>query len=78
MIQDPCRRNPAREWLDNWSAIGLIIAGMTHPGSDVQLTRVLWPRLARELLPSRHRPLHRWRLAWEPTPWQGGAAGGGV
>jgi hypothetical protein len=27
-----------REWLDNWSGIGLIIAGMTHQGWDVQLT----------------------------------------
>jgi hypothetical protein len=27
-----------REWLNNWSGIGLIIAGMTHQGWDVQLT----------------------------------------
>jgi hypothetical protein len=27
-----------REWLDNWSGLGLIVAGMTHPGWDVQLT----------------------------------------
>jgi hypothetical protein len=27
-----------REWLDNWSGIGLIIAGMTYQGWDVQLT----------------------------------------
>ena len=26
------------EWLDNWSGSGLIIAGMTHQGWDVQLT----------------------------------------
>jgi hypothetical protein len=26
-----------REWLDNWSGPGLIIAGMTHQGWDVQL-----------------------------------------
>jgi hypothetical protein len=25
-------------WLDNWSGIGLIIAGMTHQGLGVQLT----------------------------------------
>lgn len=27
-----------REWLNNWSSIGLIIGGMTHQGWDVQLT----------------------------------------
>lgn len=27
-----------REWLNNWSGAGLIIAGMTHQGRDVQLT----------------------------------------
>jgi hypothetical protein len=26
------------EWLDSWSGIGLIIAGMTYQGWDVQLT----------------------------------------
>jgi hypothetical protein len=25
-----------RQWLDSWSGIGLIIAGMTHQGWDVQ------------------------------------------
>jgi hypothetical protein len=32
-----------REWLDSWSGIGLIIAGMTHQSWDVQLTATpLW------------------------------------
>jgi hypothetical protein len=26
------------DWLDNWSGLGLVIAGMTHQGWDVQLT----------------------------------------
>jgi pyocin large subunit-like protein len=26
------------EWLNDWSGIGLIVAGMTHQGWDVQLT----------------------------------------
>jgi hypothetical protein len=26
------------DWLDSWSGIGLIIAGMTHQGWDVLLT----------------------------------------
>jgi hypothetical protein len=27
-----------REWLDTWFGIGLVVAGMTHQGWDVQLT----------------------------------------
>jgi hypothetical protein len=27
-----------RAWLNSWSGLGLIIAGMTHHGRDVQLT----------------------------------------
>jgi hypothetical protein len=27
-----------RAWLDSWSGLGLIIAGMTHQGWDVQIT----------------------------------------
>jgi hypothetical protein len=27
-----------REWLNNWSGLGLIVAGMTHQGWDLQLT----------------------------------------
>jgi hypothetical protein len=27
-----------REWLDDWSGLGLIVAGMRYQGGDVQLT----------------------------------------
>jgi PhoPQ-activated pathogenicity-related protein len=27
-----------RDWLDNWSGIGFIVAGMSHQGWDLQLT----------------------------------------
>jgi hypothetical protein len=30
------------EWLDNWSGIGLIIAGMTHQGFTVSLGEHGW------------------------------------
>jgi hypothetical protein len=26
------------EWLDTWSGLGLVVAGMTHEGWDLQLT----------------------------------------
>jgi hypothetical protein len=65
-----------REWLDSWSGIGLIIAGMTHQDWDVQLTALRGARLARELLPGRHRALHRRRLGVGADAVAGGAAGG--
>jgi hypothetical protein len=51
-----------RELLDTWAGIGLIIAGMTHQGWDVRLTAYAARDLAGELLPGRHRALHRRRL----------------
>lgn len=27
-----------RQWFDNWSGVGLVLAGMAHQGYDVQLT----------------------------------------
>jgi hypothetical protein len=60
--------------LDNWSGIGLIIAGMTHQGGDVQLTA--YARLARELLPGRDRALRRRRVGLGADAVAGGAAGG--
>jgi hypothetical protein len=51
----------AREWLDNWSGIGLIIAGITHQGWDVSAHGVRRSRLARDLLPGRDRTLHHRR-----------------
>jgi hypothetical protein len=51
-----------REWLDSWAGIGLIVIGMTHQGWNVAAQRLRRARLARELLPGRHRPLGRRRL----------------
>jgi len=58
-----------REWLDSWSGIGLIIAGMTHRGWDMQLAAYAardWRAnfftvgIAHSVVGS----------AWEPTPWR--------
>jgi hypothetical protein len=27
-----------RDWLDTWTGLGLVVADMTHPGWDVQVT----------------------------------------
>ncbi len=58
-----------RGWLDNWSGIGLIIAGMTYQGRDVQLTAYA----ARD---GRANFFHVGIAhsiggpAWEPTAWR--------
>ena len=66
------------EWLDSWSGLGLIIAGMTHQGWGVQAHGLRGAGLARELLPGRHRALHRGRLGVGADAVAGGAAGGVV
>jgi hypothetical protein len=58
------------QWLDTWAGLGLVVAGMTHQGWDVELTayaardwRVnFWPvGIAHSVLGGS---------AWEPTPWR--------
>jgi hypothetical protein len=58
------------EWLDNWSGIGLIIAGMTHQGWDVQLTAYSWRDWRANFF--RVGITHSIVVgsAWEPTPWR--------
>jgi hypothetical protein len=56
-----------REWLDNWSGIGLIIAGQ---GWDVQLHGLRGARLARNFFPVRIADSIVGGSACEPTPWR--------
>ena len=55
-----------REWLDTWSGIGLIIAGMTYQGWDVQLTAYA----ARDWRANGIAHSIVGGSAWEPTPWR--------
>jgi hypothetical protein len=58
------------EWLDNWSGIGLIIAGMTHQDLAVQLTAYAARYWRANFFPvsiAHPSPAAR---AWEPTPWR--------
>jgi hypothetical protein len=58
------------DWLDNWSGLGLIVAGMTPQGWDLQLTAYA----ARDwrdnffLVGIAHFIVGG--SAWEPTPWR--------
>jgi hypothetical protein len=47
------------DWLDSWSGLGLIIAGMTHQGWDVQLTAYAARNWRANFFPVADRALHR-------------------
>jgi hypothetical protein len=58
------------EWLDNWSGIGLIIAGMTHQGFTVSLGEHGVGRWIAVFYHGRggHEPVAAAGTAQEPTP----------
>jgi hypothetical protein len=58
------------DWLDSWSGIGLIIAGMTHQGWDVQLTAYAACGWRPTFFPVGIAHSIVDGSAWEPTPWR--------
>jgi hypothetical protein len=58
------------EWLNSWSGIGLIIAGMTHQGWDVQLTAYAARDWRANFYPVGIAHSIVGGTAWEPTPWR--------
>jgi hypothetical protein len=63
------------EWLDSWPGIGLISAGMTHQGWDVQLTAYAARDWRVNFFPVGIAHSIVGGSAWEPTPVAAGAAG---
>jgi hypothetical protein len=59
-----------RDWLNSWSGIGLIITGMTHQGSDVQLTVYAARDWRANFFPAGIAYSIVGGTAWEPTPWR--------
>ena len=59
-----------REWLDSWSGVGLIIAGMTHQGWDVQLTAYAARDWRANFFPVGIAHSIVGGSAWEPMPWR--------
>jgi hypothetical protein len=57
-------------WLDNWSGVGLVIAGMTHQGWDVQLTTYAAHDWRANFFPVGIAHSIVGGSAWEPTPWR--------
>jgi hypothetical protein len=58
------------DWLDSWSGLGLIIAGMTHQGWDVQLTVYAARDRRANLFPAGIAHSIVGGSAWEPTAWR--------
>jgi hypothetical protein len=59
-----------QEWLDSWSGIGLIIAGMTHQGWDLQLTAYAARDWRANFFPIGIAHSIVGGSAWEPTRWR--------
>jgi len=60
-----------RSYLDSWSGIGRIAAGMHRQGYDLQLTQYDergW-RATFYTTGMEHSPTSATGTAWEPTPW---------
>jgi hypothetical protein len=60
-----------RTWLDSWSGIGRIAAGMHRQGYDLQLTQYDergW-RATFYTTGMEHLPTSATGTGWEPTPW---------
>jgi hypothetical protein len=61
-----------RFWLDSWSGVGHVAAGMHRQGFDLQLTQYDergW-RATFYTTGMEHSPTSATGTAWEPTPWR--------
>jgi hypothetical protein len=68
LVPDNAPERLVREWLNNWSGVGLIIAGMTHQGWDVQLTAYAARDWRATFFPVGIAHSVVDGSAWEPTP----------
>jgi hypothetical protein len=71
LVRDRARElDLVHQWLDTWAGLGLVVAGMTHQGWDVQLTAYSgrdWPA---NFFPVGIAHSIVGGSAWEPTPWR--------
>jgi hypothetical protein len=59
-----------RDWLDSWSGIGMIVAGMAHQGWDVQLTAYAARDWRATFYPVGIAHSIVGGSAYEPMPWR--------
>jgi hypothetical protein len=57
-----------RDWLNNWSGLGLIVGGMTHQGWEVQLTAYAARDWRANFFPVGIAHSIVGGSAWKPTP----------
>jgi hypothetical protein len=58
-----------RSWLDRWSGVGLVAAGMARQGFDLQLTRFGDEGWRATFYPAGRAHSAVAGTAWERTPW---------
>jgi hypothetical protein len=63
-------RRLVHRWLDSWSGLGLVVAGMTHQGWDVELTAYAARDWRANFFPVGIAHSIVGGSAWEPTPWR--------
>jgi hypothetical protein len=77
LVRDRARElDLVHRWLDAWAGFGLVVAGMTHQGWDVQLTAYSGRDWRANFFPVGIAHSIVGGSAWEPTRWRAGAAGG--
>jgi hypothetical protein len=59
-----------RHWLDCWSGVGLVAAGMARQGFDLELTRFGGEGWRATFSPAGRAHSVAVGSAWEPTPWR--------
>jgi hypothetical protein len=59
-----------RRWLDRWSGVGLVTAGMARQGFDLELTRFGDEGWRATFSPAGHAHSVVSGSAWEATPWR--------
>ena len=59
-----------RDWLDRWSGVGLVAAGMARQGFDLQLTRFGDEGWRATFYPAGRAHSAVAGTAWERTPWR--------
>ena len=77
IVRDRARElDLVHQWLDTWAGLGLVVAGMTHQGWDVQLTAYAARDWRATFYPVGITHSIVGGTAWEPTPRQAVQRGG--
>ena len=71
LVRDRARElDLVHRWLNTWAGLGLVVAGMTHQGWDVQLTAYSGRDWRANFFPVGIAHSIVDGSAWEPTPWR--------